>query len=97
MKVQNLTGASVNQVPVIGNREFVGQMTLRQGESALIAGLTEQTDLTSSLGIPGLSSIGAAALGGNVNRNKQQNEILITVTPRAIRMPQRPPMAFPMD
>jgi type II secretory pathway component GspD/PulD (secretin) len=97
MKVQNLTGASVNQVPVIGNREFVGQMTLRQGESALIAGLTEETDLRSSLGIPGLSSVGAAALGGSVNRNKQQNEILITVTPRTIRMPQRPPMAFPTE
>ena len=97
MKVQNLTGAFVNQVPVIGNREFVGQMTLRQGESALIAGLTEQTDLRSSLGIPGLSSIGAAALGGNVNRNKQQNEILITVTPRAIRMPQRTPVTFPIE
>ncbi|MEO8725402.1 MAG: hypothetical protein ABI383_04705 [Acidobacteriaceae bacterium] len=97
LQIKTLTGATVNLVPVIGSREFTGAITLREGESALLAGLTEQTELNNNSGIPGLSSIGLAALGGSINRNKQQNEILITVTPHAVRLPQHQAVAFPME
>ncbi len=97
MKVQNLTGVSQNQVPVIGSREFVGTVTLRQGESAVLAGLVEDTNLRNNTGIPGLSSVGLTAIGGIHNRNIQRNQILITVTPRTIRLSRQKALAFPVN
>ena len=82
---------------VVGGRELSGERAGREGEAGLLAGGTEQTECNNGGGSPGIRSVGLAALGGSVNRNKQQNEILITVTPHAIRMPEHPEVAFPVE
>jgi general secretion pathway protein D len=96
LQVRNIAGTGVNGIPVIGNREYTGVINLRQGESAIIAGTIEDSDAINNSGIPGLSSIpGLAALGGNVNHNRQRNQVLITVTPRSIIIPDRKTVTFP--
>jgi general secretion pathway protein D len=96
LQLRNIAGTGVNGIPVIGNREYNGIINLRQGESAIIAGTVEDSDAINNNGIPGLSSIpGLAAAGGTINRNRQRNQVLITITPRAISIPERKPVTFP--
>ncbi|HUJ94328.1 MAG TPA: hypothetical protein VLW84_03610 [Terriglobales bacterium] len=81
-----LTGASVNSVPVIGNREYKGSITLRDSEPAVVAGAVSQTDQRSLNGIPGL---GAVPLLNQVMASNSvehdEDEILIMITPRVTR------------
>lgn len=87
LEVKNLTGQNVNQAPVLGNRQFSGTVNLREGESAVLAGLTEDTNMRNGSGIPGLSSVGLAALGGQRTRNHQESQILIAIRPHSLRLP----------
>jgi general secretion pathway protein D len=95
LQVKNISGQSINQVPILSSREFSGTITIKEGESAVLAGLEEETILSNATGLPGLASIGLAPLGGLYTKNHQKNQILITLTPRAVRLPQKPVMAFP--
>jgi len=87
MDVKNLTGQTVNQAPVLGNRQFSGTVNMRAGESAVLAGLTEDSNVLSASGLPGLTSIGLASLGGLHSRNDQRSQILITIRPHTLRLP----------
>ena len=87
LQLKTLTGQTVNDSPVLGDREFSGTIDLHEGDTAIVAGLTEQSRTKSSLGIPGLSYVGLAAIGGSSTKNVQDSEILITVTPHSLRYP----------
>ena len=57
MDFRTLAGQSLNGVPVIANREYKGNITLVDGEPAVVAGSVSQTEQRSLNGIPGLGAV----------------------------------------
>ncbi len=85
MQLRTLLGQSLNSVPIIGNREFQGSLTLRDGEPAVIAGAVTRSETRSMTGIPGLGLV--PGLNRIMTSNSQQgneDELLVVVTPRVI-------------
>jgi len=85
-----LTGTSVNSVPVIGNREYKGSITLRDSEPAVVAGAVSRTEQRSLGGIPGLGAI--PGLNQVMTTNTVENdedELLIVITPHITMEPDR--------
>jgi general secretion pathway protein D len=87
LKVRSLTGASANGVPVIGNREYTGSINVMNEQSAVVAGQITSTEQKSLSGLPGIGQIPVLShtLASN-NIQKDDNELLILVTPHIIRM-----------
>ena len=87
LKVRALTGASANGVPVIGNREYTGSINVMNEQSTVVAGQITSTEQKSLSGFPGIGQIPVLShtLASN-NVEKDDNELLIVVTPHIIRM-----------
>jgi type II secretory pathway component GspD/PulD (secretin) len=91
LKVRSLTGASANGVPVIGNREYTGSINVRNEQSAVIAGQISESEQRSLSGIPGVGQIPFLnrAVASNTHE-KDEDEMLIVVTPHIISMAETP-------
>ena len=87
VNIRTLGGQSVNGVPIINNREYVGSITLKNEESGVVAGLLTKADALSLSGYPFLSRVPGANYGTSVqNKNVNNDELLIVMTPHIVRM-----------
>lgn len=89
-----------NQFPVVQTREVNTQLMVRQGDTAVIAGLIQDRDLRTTQGIPGLMHVGVIGyLFGRKNYERTRSELMIFVTPRIIAYNPGPVpgKAFPTD
>jgi general secretion pathway protein D len=85
LQFRALGGTSVNNVPIITNREYKGSINLRDGEPAVVAGQVSRSDIRSLSGIPALSAV--PLLNNVASSNSKQedtDELLIVVTPHVI-------------
>ncbi|HEV8335262.1 MAG TPA: cohesin domain-containing protein [Candidatus Polarisedimenticolia bacterium] len=80
-------GGGVTQ-PIIGTREIETQIRLKDGETNLLAGLIRREERTSLSGVPGLTQIPVLKrLFGSTETTVQQTDIVLTLTPHIIRIP----------
>lgn len=89
LKVRSLTGAGVNGVPVIGNREYNGSINAKNEQSVVIAGQITESEQHSLSGIPGIGQIPLLTRAVTSNSTeKDQDEMLVVITPHIIRVPE---------
>lgn len=85
-KVRALTGASNDGVPIISSRELVTQLNLKNGESAILAGLFDKEETRSLAGLPFLGQVpGLGQLFSTLNNSKRKEQLLILVTPHVLQ------------
>jgi Flp pilus assembly secretin CpaC len=85
-----LSGANFNGIPVISNQAVTQSIRLKEGETSIIAGLRDNEKTKSLTGIPGLAKLPYVGyLFGAETSSKTDNELLILITPRNVRIPRR--------
>ena len=88
LKINSLSGSSVNDMPVLTNQAFSSVVTLKQGEAVEVVSELDKTQSRAVSGTPGISEIpGLNDLTGN---DKQANfsSLLIIITPHVVRTTQ---------
>jgi general secretion pathway protein D len=74
--------------PIIGTREIDTTIRLKDQETNLLAGLIREEERKSMSGLPGLSDVPVLKrIFGNTETNVQQTDIVLTLTPHIIRIP----------
>jgi Flp pilus assembly secretin CpaC len=82
INLRALAGASLNGVPVIGNREYKGAITLMDGEPAIVAGQVTHTETLAMSGIPGMGLIpGVNKITTSNSKQFEDDELLLVITP----------------
>ena len=85
MKIDSLSGTSLNGNPVLDNRAYSGVVTLRQGETVAVVSEIDKSQSRAISGTPGISEIpGLSSLTGN-DTQKSDATLLILITPHVIR------------
>jgi len=80
------------QQPVISQSKNTADIRLRDGETTILSGLSQNTDTNSVNGIPGLVNIPLlGALFGSNHVEKDRSELLIALTPHIVRTPDYTP------
>ena len=88
LQLQALGGQSFNGIPTISNRQYSGDITIRNGESAVVAGMVSAQDLATMTGLPGFSRVPIVGLLGSTKNNQHtESELLVTITPHVIKSP----------
>ena len=88
LEVLALGALSFNSVPELTSRSFKGNITIREGETSVIAGAVSDQELRSTHGYPGVSQIpGARAVLNTNSSDRAHNEIMLLITPYVIRKP----------
>lgn len=87
LKVQALGGTSLNQIPIITNRQFTADLDLKNGESALVSSDLTTSEALAISGLPGLSEIpGLASATSNRNVQRTTDELVVLITPHVVRL-----------
>lgn len=91
VEVSAVTGQSniggISQ-PIISQRKVDHEIRLKEGEVSILAGLIARVDQKTLNGWPGLAKIPVMRyLFSTDNRDVQEDEILIVLTPRIVRLP----------
>jgi len=75
----------------IGTRNATTLLRLKDGETQILAGLIQDSDTRTSNSIPGLGDIPLLGhLFGTHHADREKDEIVLSITPRIIRMQPRP-------
>ena len=76
----------------IGTRNANTLLRLKDGETQILAGLIQDSDTKNFNSIPGLGDIPILGkLFGTTHTDREKSEVVLSVTPRIIRMQPRPP------
>ena len=87
IEVSSISGTGFGGLPTFGNRSINTTIRLRDGETNMLAGLIRDDERTTVKGIPGLSDIPLIGrLFAHSRRETQETDILLTLTPRIIRV-----------
>lgn len=82
INLRALSGASINGVPVIGNREYKGTITLLDSEPAVVAGEVSHSETLALSGIPGLGQVpGLNKITTTNSKQTEDDELLVVITP----------------
>lgn len=92
VEVSNVAGTTniggIEQ-PIFGQRIIEHDIRLKEGEVSVLGGIVERINRVSVTGWPGLSQIPFLRFLFSTESNElQENEILIVLTPRIIRLPE---------
>jgi tetratricopeptide (TPR) repeat protein len=85
MKIDALSGSSINGNPILNNRAYAGVITLKEGEAVMVASEMDKSESRAVSGTPGISEI--PGLNDLTDKDKQKNyaTLLIIMTPHVIR------------
>jgi general secretion pathway protein D len=87
--VSSISGSGFGGLPTFGNREIKTVIRLRDGETNLLAGLIRDDERSVAAGVPGLSDIPVVGrLFAHNRRETQETDIVLTLTPRIVRVLQ---------
>jgi general secretion pathway protein D len=91
IEVSSVTGTStiggISQ-PIISQRKVEHEIRLKEGEVSILGGLIQRTDTRTLNGWPGLANVPVMRyLFSADNREIQEDEVLMVLTPHIVRMP----------
>jgi general secretion pathway protein D len=84
--VRDVPGPSGATAPLVGTRNAETMLTLKDGETQVLAGLIDNRELRTMTGLAGILNIpGLDRLLSNQKVNRTKSEIVLLITPRIIR------------
>ena len=85
MKLDSLSGSSINGNPILNSQAFSGVATLKEGEASVVAAELSRSQSLSVSGTPGLSEV--PGMNNLTDKDNQYNysTLLIVMTPHIVR------------
>jgi len=88
--ISSLSGTSFNTIPVISNDTVTQTVRVKENETAVLSGVLQHQTSAALNGTPGIAAIPEIGLfAGDQNNQNQDQELLILVTPRMVRLAPR--------
>jgi hypothetical protein len=87
LKIQALGGTSINDIPILTNRQFTAELDLKDGASALVTSYLTSQESNAVSGLPGLSEIPGLQSTTNKDTQKNTGELVVLITPHVVRLP----------
>jgi general secretion pathway protein D len=87
LKIQALAGSSVNDIPILTNRQFTANLDLKDGTSAMVTSNLTSQEANAISGLPGLSEIPGLQSTTNKNVQRSDDELVVLITPHVVRLP----------
>jgi hypothetical protein len=91
VKVNALSGASLNGIPVLSSRQFTSDLTMANGETAMMISNTTNSETTAVTGVPGLSELPGFQSSTNRNGTRTTGDLVLMLTPHIVRIGHRSP------
>jgi Flp pilus assembly secretin CpaC len=91
VKVNALSGAALNGIPILSSRQFTSDLTIADGQTAMMISNTNDSETTAVTGVPGLSELPGFQSSTNRNGTRTTGELVLMLTPHIVRLGHRNP------
>jgi Flp pilus assembly secretin CpaC len=85
LKIDALSGTSINGNPILNNQAYSGVVMLKKDESVMVLGEIDKSQMRAISGIPGISEIPGMNDVTDNNRQTSSSSLLIIITPHVVR------------
>jgi general secretion pathway protein D len=86
LKIEALTGNSLSNIPILNNQQFVSDVNVDDGETALLVGTISRSQSAALSGAPGIGELpGFQTATSDKTTNSDYSELLLLITPRVTR------------
>jgi general secretion pathway protein D len=91
LRIESLAGTALNNIPILASRQIASDITVADGETALMLSSLTRTESLAVSGTPGLGELpGFQNLATDRNTERDTSELVLLVTPHVVR--RRSPM-----
>lgn len=86
LKIESLSGSSSNNIPILNSRTFVSDVTVPDGQTAMLVSTLNRSESAAIDGLPGLGQLpGFQTLSSDKVAETDSSELILLVTPRIVR------------
>ena len=86
LKIEALAGNALNNIPILASRQYASDVTIADGESALLLSSLTKSESAAVSGIPGLAQLpGFQTATANKIRETDSSELVLIITPHIVR------------
>lgn len=86
LKLEALAGSSINNIPILANRQYTSDITVAEGESTLIASSLSRSESAAVSGLPGLGELpGFQTATADKTTETDSSELVMVITPHIVR------------
>jgi type II secretory pathway component GspD/PulD (secretin) len=86
LKIEALAGTALNDIPVLASRQFVSDITVPDGTTALLASTLSKSESAAISGLPGLGELpGFQTATADKNGETDTSEVVLLITPHVVR------------
>jgi general secretion pathway protein D len=87
LKIDALSGTSLSNIPVLNSEQFASDVTVNDGDTALLVSTLTRSQSAAISGSPGLGELpGFQTLTADTTTNTDSSELILLVTPRVTRL-----------
>jgi type II secretory pathway component GspD/PulD (secretin) len=85
LKIESLSGSTSDGNPILDSRQMASDITIGEGESALMVSSVSKTESAAMSGIPGLSELPGFQMPVTQDVEKNTSQLVMVVTPHVVR------------
>ena len=91
LKIEALTGGSINNIPVLNNQQFASDVTVDDGDTALMVSSLTKSESASLSGYPGLAELpGFQTATADKTTMTDSSSLILLITPHVTRRRSNP-------
>jgi general secretion pathway protein D len=85
LKIEALAGTALNNIPILANRQYVSDVTVADGESALLLSTLTRSESAAVSGLPGLGELpGFQTTVADRTTETDSSELVLLITPHIV-------------
>lgn len=86
LKIEALAGTSLNNIPILANRQYSSDVTVNNGETAMLASSMTKLESAAISGLPGLGELpGFQPAVADKTTEADTSELILLITPHIVR------------
>ena len=86
LKIEALTGGSIDNIPILNSQQFASDVTLNDGDTAVMVSSVSKSESASISGLPGLGELpGFQTAAADRTTNTDSSNLVLLVTPHVTR------------
>ena len=86
LKIEALTGSALNNIPLLTSRQFVSDITIADGQTALLVSSLSKTESGAVSGYPGLAELpGFQSTISDQTTEQDSSDLVLLITPHIVR------------
>ncbi len=85
LKIEALAGGSLDGIPVLNSRQFVSDVTVNDGETALILSNVNRSEIRAIDGLPGIAELPGFQNASDQTVEADSSQLVLLLTPHIVR------------